>query len=309
MSSMYSTFVSPELRRVSSACTSFLCIVIGCVPLLPTARAMGAIGVEIDHSNCHDRAAQEVVANLDGISSIVVTADPSELRIIGEANRTDLLASVAPCRRGDDVETHIEIRREGATLHVLATVPESKRWSLFGPSTSSIVSVAVAQGVAVEIVKSYGPTLIRGVARANVRSGTGTLRISDIAGDVVAHNGVGATYIQRIVGNVEAQDGSGEMLISGIGGNLRILGDTSGQLVIHDVRQGVMIDADGSGEIRVTNVSGDVRVSKDGAGEILVSDVGGAFSVAEKSAGAIKYDRVAGPVDVPVFRLEPHRRR
>ena len=255
----------------------------------------------LSDESCSSDNAKELTAQLDDIFSIVVETGPAELRIVGDATRTDLRAAATTCDSDNDATVRLQTSREGAVLRVSASSDSFRRGFLLGSSTSLRVSLAVPAGARIEVARSNGPTLIQGVARVDVQGGSGTLQISDIAGDVVARNGVGAAYLSRIAGNVEARDGAGELLISKIGGSLRVLSDAAGQLVIDDVHRDVLIDADGSGEISITRVSGDVRVDQDGSGRILVHGVGGAFSVGEKSRGLIKYSAVAGPVQVPAL--------
>jgi hypothetical protein len=289
------------LQGSDSALRHCACVLLAFIALMITPTgAMGAVG---RGGNCRNLSVQEMSANLDGISSIVIETGPSELRVVGAAHRTDLHASATLCGRS---EVHLETRRESSTLRVIASWSASeRRWSLFGPSTALVVSLDVPANARIEIVESYGPTSIRDVAAATVRGGIGTLHIADVSGDVIAHNGVGATYIRSVGGDVEVEDGAGEMIVSNVGGTLRILGDTGGQIVIDDVRRDVVIDGDGSGEISIARVAGDVRVRQDGEGKILVRDVGGAFSVEEKATGLIKHTRVAGPVNVPIMRSQP----
>jgi len=274
--------------------TASFCHVQDAIAALP-----GAAGAE--QCSRGSAPARKVDAVLDGISTIVVRTTPSQLRVVGAAAHTELVALATTCDRDKDATVILEATREGSRVYVVAS-SDSDRGPLLGPSTNLRVTLTVPHSVKIEIENMNGPTTIEGVSAVSIGGGMGSLRINDIAGDVAVRNGVGAAYLARIAGDLQIEDGSGELIVSGVDGMLRILADAAGQMVIDDVHRDVVIDADGSGEIRVSRVSGDVRVGRDGSGKILVSGVGGNLTVADKTRGLIKYEHVAGSVHVP--RLE-----
>ena len=247
-----------------------------------------------DDSQC---ATAQVSESLDGISRIVIHAGPSQLRVNGELNRTDLRVTTSLChsRATPSVVAH----RENDVLYLSVKRSDHGRRFLVGPSTSLLVNVSVPLDAKIEIVEMIGPTSIHHVSGVTIGGGLGALTISDISGDVNVRKGTGAMSITRVTGNADVSDGAGAMLLSHIDGNVRVIEDGAGQIAISTVGGSVLIESDGSGEIRIGRTIGDVLIKHDASGAIVGHEIGGAFRVEAKTSGSIVHTGVRGAVQIP----------
>jgi hypothetical protein len=131
---------------------------------------------------------------------------------------------------------------------------------------------------------------IRVPASLEVRidDGSGSIRVSGLAGNLEIEDGSGSIRISAIGGNVTVDDGSGSFGAEDVGGSLSI-DDGSGSITISDVGGDVTID-DGSGSITVRNVTGIVTVS-DGSGSITV-DGAEDFELRDDGSGSVNLDNI-----------------
>ena len=107
----------------------------------------------------------------------------------------------------------------------------------------------------------------------DVEDGSGSIRIRDVAGDVVLDDGSGSVNLAGIGGSIRMQDGSGSVDISGAGGDVDVV-DGSGSIRLRRVTGSAKIE-DGSGSIDVAEVSGDVFIPESGSGSVNVREVQG----------------------------------
>ncbi len=106
-----------------------------------------------------------------------------------------------------------------------------------------------------------------------VDDGSGSIKISNVEGDLKIDDGSGSMEISEIGGTLKINDGSGGMQIDHVKGDINI-DDGSGSLTVNNVGGNVVID-DGSGSIKVRGVNGDVKIIDAGSGSVSIKDVKG----------------------------------
>ena len=108
--------------------------------------------------------------------------------------------------------------------------------------------------------------------------------------------GAGDVFVRRVV----IEDGSGSLRISDVNGDIDIQ-DGSGSLEIRSVTGDVVI-SDGSGSVRVEGVGGTVRIDEVGSGGVTVRDVDGDLIVTDGRRERIRYSDIRGTLDLPAAR-------
>jgi len=102
-----------------------------------------------------------------------------------------------------------------------------------------------------------------------VDDGSGSMKITDMKGNLDIDDGSGSLVIKNIVGDILIDDGSGSQTLSNIDGSV-IVDDGSGSVNMKNVSGDVTID-DGSGSINIEGLSGQFKLIDDGSGSIYVN--------------------------------------
>jgi hypothetical protein len=112
---------------------------------------------------------------------------------------------------------------------------------------------------------SYDVTLPK---ETHLRSNTGSgdIRIDDVAGNTIAHTGSGNIRIHNLGAELEAQAGSGDVEADGVQGAVRAT-TGSGNLHIRSKGNGYVRAHTGSGDVTITDVNGGLDAST-GSGNI-----------------------------------------
>lgn len=103
-----------------------------------------------------------------------------------------------------------------------------------------------------------------------IEDGSGSLQVSNLAGDLDIEDESGSITIESIGGRVVIEDGSGSISIEGVGGGVRI-DDGSGSIEVIEVAGTVTI-SDGSGSITVRD-AGDFELREDGSGSVTLEGI------------------------------------
>ncbi len=240
-------------------------------------------GVTAAHADCAFSAKREGVAELAGVTKVVVSTGAGDLDIVASADAKRIAARGNACASSQVLldNLQLEVRREGDVVLIDAGGRDNDKVITIGNSYAHIhVGIALPADLPVEVRNSSGDTVVRGVA---------SLKLDDSSGDIEVKD----------VGSAEIKDSSGDLSVSGARGNVTVTFDGSGDIRITDVGGNVEIGSDGSGEIRVTDVKGNVLVGSDGSGDITAENVGGDFTVGNDGSGEIHSRNVAGKVSVP----------
>ncbi len=254
-----------------------------------------ACHVVIADSDCSHTAPREAKIDATGATRLVFEAGAGSLEVHGTPGLTEVRAHGTACASRDSMldSIQIETERRGDTVYVTTRIPEVH----YG-SAALDLSIEVPAQLAVEGRDGSGESTIRSVASLDFHDGSGTIEISDVAGQVRIEDGSGALRVLGVGGDLEIEDGSGAIEVKGVSGTVR-LSDGSGEMTVSDVGRDVVVDEDGSGGMEITGVGGNVLVRRDGSGGIRVRDVQGDFTVARDGSGGIDFDGVHGRVSIP----------
>ncbi len=248
--------------------TLFLCAATVLIPL-SAARA----------DSCAEQAQRRAALNLEGAREVSIEAHAGSLSVRGEEGATTVTAegtACAPNRRMLD-QTRLLITRSGDRIRIVAEVPEDG-WLSSGARLD--MKVTVPKGIPVSIEDGSGWLEARNLGPLTIRDGSGSIEVSEIAGNLRIDDGSGSITVHGITGDVRVDDGSGSMEISEVTGS-------------------VIVEDDGSGEITARHIGKDVIVEDDGSGSIDVEDVGGDFVVRSDGSGGVHYEQVKGSVRIP----------
>jgi hypothetical protein len=201
-------------------------------------------------------------------SGFMIEAGSGSLELQGEADRStiEVEAEIWQVEPNDDYTLTLETDGDGVARLV------SRHGSGIGANADRIdLSVVVPESL-----------------ELHVDDGSGSVRVSDLTGNVEIDDGSGSIAAARIGGDLTVDDGSGSFRAEDIGGSLSIQ-DNSGSITIDGIDGDVTID-DGSGSITVRNVGGVVSVS-DGSGSINV-DGAGDFDLRDDGSGSVNVDNI-----------------
>lgn len=201
-------------------------------------------------------------------SRFVIDAGSGSLELRGEAGRSmiEVEAEIWQVEANDDYTLTLETDGDGVVRMV------SRHGSGIGAGADRIdLSIVVPESLEVR-----------------VDDGSGSVRVSDLIGNVEIEDGSGSIAVARVGGDLTVDDGSGSFRAEDISGSLSIQ-DDSGSITIDGIDGDVTID-DGSGSITVRNVGGVVSVS-DGSGSINV-DGAGDFDLRDDGSGSVNVDNI-----------------
>lgn len=248
---------------------------------------------------CLHGADRSATVDAAGAARIVIVAGAGELKVSGNSAQTQVQATGKACAPNDELlgQIQIETRREGDTIQVKTLIPDHHGLSV-GRNTSLDLTLAIPDGLAVELEDSSGDLELRNVKSAVVSDGSGDADIEDIHGDLKVSDSSGDLEIEHVSGNVSVTDSSGDMEIEDVAGDVEIPVDSSGDIRIERARS-VHIHNDSSGEIVVRHLTGDLTIDQDSSGDITAADIGGNFTVRADGSGSIRHERVRGAVQIP----------
>jgi hypothetical protein len=219
--------------------------------------------------SCPHKAPREATVEAGGATALRVLAKAGALRVAGEPGLSQVVVRGNACASKAALLGSIRLRaqRIGDVVHVEAELPEGS-WD--NEQAVLDLDIRVPAGLAAEIEDGSGEAEISGLASVRIDDGSGSLRITDVAGEV------------------RVRDGSGELEVAHAGS--------------------VVVEEDGSGSIVVRDVKSSVTVDNDGSGSIEVRDVAGDLTITDSGSGGVQVENVQGRVDVP-RRDRKHRRR
>ena len=253
------------------------------------AVALGAAGAMLALSACgmieEHRFDQNAVVQA-GVQQVRLEGGSGSVTIdTGSGSTTSIAQTVQ--YRGDrpKVATH---RLEGSTL-VLDTD--------CGRHCSADYRVTVPQGVAVTGRVGSGDISLAGVASADVESGSGTISITDVSGNVTAETGSGDVNARGIGGNVQAHTGSGTVTTSDVTGTTTAdanSGDVNARGVTGNV------DAEtGSGTVEVALVAPASIRAQAGSGDVTLTVPEGSYRVVATTGSGDQHITVPNDPSAP----------
>lgn len=262
--------------------------------------------------DCDYTAPRQAALDATGAREVVVEAGAGSLAVRG-GDGAELQARGTACasREGLLDQILLETERRGDTLHVRTRFPRNVR------GTARLdLEIDLPRDLHVRVDDGSGSVVVRNVASLDLEDGSGSLEVTEVAGDVTIDDGSGSIDLRDVRGAVAIDDGSGSIDVLGVGGSMEVddgsggielrgvggdvrITDGSGSIVTRDVDGNVTVTEDGSGGIVVSGVGGSVLVGSDGSGSIRVEEVRGDFTVERDGSGGISFSNVDGRVSIP----------
>lgn len=173
--------------------------------------------------------------------------------------------------KGADVADRVEVSLTGPTLTVQAP-REGGVFDLpfFGNRSRDAVDIQieVPSGTAVKLATFSADITVRGrIGGADVASGSASIEIEQVDGDLRLRYGSGSCTVARVTGSVQSRSGSGTARFGEIDGDLSC-GCGSGELDVRVVH-GAVRSRSGSGSASLHSVYGDVDLAS-GSGPMSI---------------------------------------
>lgn len=193
---------------------------------------------------------RELTLDVNPSSTLFIEAGAGPLTLVGDnGNSVRVEASIYQRSPNDDYQ--LSLQADGEEVARLVAQASSAG---FGQSDYIELAILVPRSMQVSL-----------------DDGSGSIRISELDGDLDIVDGSGSLGIMTIGGNVSIEDGSGSVSVQQVGGDVRIE-DGSGSITVSDVTGTVRI-SDGSGSITVMN-AGDFELIDDGSGSVNLEGIG-----------------------------------
>jgi hypothetical protein len=220
---------------------------------------------------------------------------------------TEATVTLAPRSKDSDVLKTTAVEMRGNTLAIVA----ARQGGIFDlgmlggrrQREAIDITVAVPSGTAVKISAVTADITVTGRSgSADIASGSSTISLGDIDGDLRLRYGSGTARVGNVSGSVEARSGSGDAYFGEIGGALSA-GCGSGNLEVASVRGAVRSRA-GSGAASLGAVYGDVDVAR-GSGTIAIGLPAGQPARLDVTTGSGRVDSELAIEDAPTSKVSP----
>jgi Putative adhesin len=165
------------------------------------------------------------------------------------------------------------------------------------------ITVSVPSGTAVKVSAYTADVTLNGrTGSADIASGSSTISLGEVDGDLRLRYGSGTARVGSVSGSVEARSGSGDATFGPIGGALSA-GCGSGNLEVTSVRGAVRSRA-GSGTAALGAVYGDVDVAR-GSGSIAIGLPAGQPARLDVTTGSGRVESDLPIEDAPTTQHNP----
>lgn len=192
-------------------------------------------------------------------------------------------------RDADDVT----VEQRGEQVVVIAP---QRRGGFFGFGGDLIVTAHVPLGSDLATRLGSADLTVTGtIAAARLKSGSGHVRVEEIAGDADMHSGSGDVDVASARGNLRVKTGSGDVRTGQVSGAVLITSG-SGRVEIR-VAEGQTATKTGSGDVHIAAAHGDVSMTS-GSGGLEVGSIGSGVVRAKTASGDVA---VAVPRGTPVW--------
>jgi hypothetical protein len=248
--------------------------------------------------------------------SALVVVPIGDVRITAE-ERADTVVEISPTDAGnqDDVSVAQQCRVELDGGRLLVKAPKQRSWRLRKDGGSIDVTIALPAGSNANATGEMTDFETRGrLGDCRIRTGIGALRV-DEAATLNARTGVGAISAERVDVHAEVSTGSGEVRLTDLGGSGVVktsngdtwVGAAVGDLRIKAANGSIAVDAAGAtvaakssnGDVRVGQVTRDTVVLESHLGDLEVGIPAGtaAWLDVQARAGRVinTLERVDGP--------------
>jgi len=210
----------------------------------------------------------ELELTVESGSRFVVDAGAGSLVLRGEsgADRIRVTAEIYQTEANDDYTLTLGTGDDGAPTLI------SQVDSGVGMNNDHInLEIRVPESLQLDLTDGSGSIRVSGIAGPLiVDDGSGSLRVEDIGADVTIDDGSGSIGVENVRGSLRIDDGSGSITVRQTAGDVTI-DDGSGSITV-DGSGGVVTVRDGSGSINVDGAA-DFELLSDGSGSVNVSNL------------------------------------
>lgn len=252
-------------------------------------------------AECKYSAPRNAWVNGAGLHSLALTLGSADTHIRGVPGLAKVQVKATACASSQDwlKDLRVTASRKGDAAVVTAE-SRGSHFSLFGSSYAYLkLDVEVPESVAVTVDSGSGDVVAASLASLDFHSGSGDLKVQDIAGQLALSLG-SADVVARQVGSVNLRrTGSGDVTVDGVKGDVHAGNSGSGDLHFSNVQGSVRVGDTGSGDITLTNIGHDIDVGSTGSGDVTVRGAGGNLHVGSTGSGDVRYHGVKGKVSVP----------
>lgn len=251
---------------------------------------------------CEFSAERSFDIDAASLRTLAIDAGSTDFVVEGDAalNRVEVRGTACASRADALDALQLTQSRAGDRAQVRAEARNTFTMNLFGSNYAYLrVHVRLPRTLALDIDTGSGDSEVSGVASLDFRSGSGDLKLRDVAGEAVlkvSSGDVRATDLGRLH---LISTSSGDVQADGVRGDVEVGQGGSGDLDFSRVDGSVRIGTIGSGDVHVRDVGGDVRVDSIGSGDVTVAHVRGSLTVDRVGSGEVHYEDVAGRVQVP----------
>ncbi|MCH8063325.1 MAG: hypothetical protein IH861_12570, partial [Chloroflexi bacterium] len=240
-------------------------------PALVAALAGVLAACGLDVVDCSRKAPREVVVSAEGASVVRVVAGAGSLRIEGEQDTDQIVATGTACasRAGDLERVELVAERWDGEILVESRIPVN--------NASLDILIRLPRSFNVIVDDSSGLIEVENVASVRIDDGSGSISVKRVAGPVTIDDESGDITVSVVFGSVFVKDGSGRITVSDVAGDV-IVEDGSDDIMVFDVEGNFIVRRDGSGDISASDIFGDFIVERDGSGSVTAENIGGRFS-------------------------------
>jgi hypothetical protein len=244
---------------------------------------------------------------LDAAINLLGRIGHGSFTVTEQDDLTEATVTLAPRGKNSDLLESTLVEMSGRTL----SVQTPRQGGIFdlgllgGRSRREAIdiTVTVPSGTAVKISAVTADITVTGRSgSADIASGSSTISLGDIDGDLRLRYGSGTARVGNVSGSVEARSGSGDAFFGEIGGALSA-GCGSGNLEVVSVRGAVRSRA-GAGAASLGAVYGDVDVAR-GSGTIAIGLPAGQPARLDVTTGSGRVNSELPIEDAPTTKLSP----
>lgn len=196
----------------------------------------------------------------DGVNKIIVDAGSGALKIQGGNVDEIIVVATIKSKKYSNIQDLQDAFDSKMTLTLeplgskatLKALNKNKMFSFKSPNIQIDLDVTVPHNINVFI-----------------DDGSGSMKVSDIEGDIEIDDGSGSLRMKNITGDVLIDDGSGSQELIDIDGSV-VIDDGSGSIEMKNISGNVTID-DGSGSINIEELSGVFKLIDGGSGHVYVN--------------------------------------
>jgi hypothetical protein len=238
---------------------------------------------------------------LSGPINLLARLGTGSLSVQLEDNRTEAEVTLVARKKDSDILERMTVEMSGPTLSIIAPrqggVLDMFASFARSPRDAVDVTVLIPSGTALKIGTFSASVTVRGRSGgADVSTGSATVELDEVDGDLRLRFGSGSGRVGRVAGSAVVRCGAGNAQFGEVVGDLSC-GSGSGELDVACAR-GAVRSRTGSGTARFAAVYGDVDVAS-GSGELSIGLPAGIAARLDVTTGSGRVESDLPIHDVP----------